>query len=94
MTLLVEQVDEAHGGTQLPRFRLHAARERESLPEIGLGQFCLPQFMPQFAASPENLRTIISFIGIRLERLLDRFERVSNCAGALLGGRPSTRYRC
>ena len=36
-TSFVEQPREAHGCAQLPRFRTHAARERDGLAEAGLG---------------------------------------------------------
>ena len=38
-----------------PRLSRHVLRERDSVAEVGLGQFCLPLFEPQFAAQPERL---------------------------------------
>jgi hypothetical protein len=49
-SLLVEQSREAHRCTQLEPLRAHLSCERDRLAEVGLGQFHMPLFEPQFAA--------------------------------------------
>jgi hypothetical protein len=55
-------------------------RERNRLAKIGLGQFCLTLFQPQFATYSKNLGLVNEFLWIRSKLLFDRFQRLDGGA--------------
>ena len=84
-TLRCEQPREARRRAQLPGLRLHLLGERDRLAEVGLGQFGLAEFEPQFSATGQSIGPVDEFLGIRLERLLDGDESVVDLAVERLG---------
>ena len=59
--------------------------ERDRLAEVGLGQFGLAYFEPQFSATGQSIGPEDEFLGVRLERLLDGDESVVDLAVEGLG---------
>ncbi len=91
--LRCEQSREAHRRAQFPCLRAHRLRERDRLAKVSLREFCLSLLSVAVRrVSEESRADSKQFVGIRLQRLFDRFKRIVDGACTLLRLGQVSRY--